>query len=177
MATRKTNKNIWVIALIGIIAILFLIITKKQFQTTQNPNYNNPIATTYLSPTINTANPKTYYSEVMKITFNVPAGYKIEELGNFITVKNSYGEIIISRIGTNANSLKGYLIDIANYNRLKLTNKQNLKINNLDVIKVDINGKRNYLFYINNRVFSFETKSPSLYSDLDQIAQSFRFTP
>ncbi len=122
---------------------------------------------------------KTYHSKTLKISIDVPNDYSIEEgtVSILLKKKNNTGEILLFKIGTNSDNLEGYLLDIVNYNHLRLTNKENIKINNLQVIKVDINGKRNYLFYTKYRVYSLEASSKDLNSDLDRIARSFRYEP
>jgi hypothetical protein len=175
MAKKGKKKQIKVILLvaIGITLVLFLfsLISKN---TSQELISDSNLS---ITPTTNPRLPNQYHSDLMAIAFNTPSGYSIEELGNFITLNNNKGEIIISRIGTNSDYLDGYLIDTARNNHLVLANKQSLTINALSAIKVDINGKRNYLFYKDNWVFTIETKSPELYADLDQIAKSFRYEP
>jgi hypothetical protein len=104
----------------------------------------------------------------------------VEEKFATITIKNkdnTDSEINLFRMGTNYDNLESFLADLVEKNRSKITNKENIEINGLPAIKTDINDKRVYLIYKNNFVFSLETKSPKLYSNLDQIARSFKYNP
>ncbi len=179
--TKKSYKNIWMIAIVGLLAIfLLLIITKKQTQITPSSNNQNSTTISDLSPTIILPNnSKSYHSKLLGITIDVPDRFSIEDELGTITLKevNTKDKIIISGIGTNSDSLDGYLIDITNYNRLEVTNKQNPTINGLPAIKAIINGKSYFLIYKNNWVATLMTSSTDLFDDLDQIAQSFHYTP
>lgn len=122
---------------------------------------------------------KTYHSKLFGFTIDYPKKFELEEkIGSVhLNMNKSNSRIVISGIGTNFDNLDRYLLDISDYNHSKLTNKENLTINNLSAVKVDINGHRYYLIYKNNWVYTLNTNSPDLYSDLDRIARSFRYEP
>lgn len=42
---------------------------------------------------------------------------------------------------------------------------------------VYIGDEKNYFIYVSDSVYSFSTSDKSLYDDLDQIAQSFKYIP
>lgn len=182
MATKinkKANNNIWIIAAIGIITlILFLVILQKQLPIIQVPSYQN------ITPA-NSVNITNYHSKFLKISFAVPQAYSVKESGNDITLKNNLGEISVLRIGTNNDSLEGYLFGLSDLNKLQIINKQKIKINQANAISCLIKSplsqgpdEKAYFFYPAPwTIYSISTNSQELFSDLDQIARSFRYAP
>src|SRR3989338_6411931 len=67
--------------------------------------------------------------------------------------------------------------------RIEISGTTMLIINGLNslsrIIKFSEEGiiQKSYYIYVNNSVYILSTKSESLYLALDQIAQSFRYTP
>ncbi len=128
---------------------------------------------------------KTYASKTLKFTIDVPSQFQINErLTEVHLADNAKEEVIISRVGTNFSNIDDYMNDLSIKN----------KINREDVIKVNINGlngireivkypggpqmgEKTYYIYSENWVYYISTNSESLFSDLDKIAQSFKYTP
>ncbi len=119
-----------------------------------------------------------YKSKAMKFSIDVPSKFQIKENLPTITVKNAKGEIYIDRSGTNFETLEEHLENLSNLNHLIISNKENVSINTLPAVKGIINGKMHYFIYAAPwTVYSIFTNSPPLFSDLDKIAQSFKYTP
>lgn len=119
---------------------------------------------------------KTYHSDVMDFTVEVPSGFEIEEKFTIIKLTNNKGEILIAQNGTNYNTLKDYLNDP----RLKEVNElSNLVFSNeneTERAEGFLGEQKVYFIYSNYRVYSLSTLNRDLYTALDQIAQSFRYT-
>lgn len=179
---KNVDKNILIAKLIGI-AVLFLIVivifNQKPFTKFQSPN------TALLPSSSPTSEIKKFNSKFLKIFFSAPSGYGISENGNHISINNNFGEIIISRRGTNSNTIEGAVFEISDRGTMQVTNKQKMKINNIDVISCNIKSlvsdepeSKGYYFYpVPWTVFSITTNDAELFDDLDQIARSFRYEP
>ena len=70
-----------------------------------------------------------------------------------------------------------YITDLHKKNKVGFTEQQVLSINGLSAIKGYVNDEKIYFIYAQYAVYTLSTREPSLYSDLDQIAQSFRYAP
>lgn len=116
-------------------------------------------------------------SSVMKFTIELPINYKANEKFGSVTINTDTRQILIGQNGTNFNNLQDYIKNSRNNLDTRLTNRKNLKINGLDATFGFIGEERIYLIYAENTVYSISTKSSSLFDDLDQIAQTFRYTP
>jgi hypothetical protein len=186
MAKKKNkNRNKKLLILIGVVVfILFFIVFLKQKQTFKYQIYQKAIPT--IIPTA-TPSPsvREYHSKFLKIRFMVPSEFEISELDNDIALKSKIGEASIERIGTNNDSIEGYLFGLSDLNKLEITDKQKVKINGMDVIicKIKSNAndnpeRRSYFFYPTlGTIFVISTRSQELFGELDQIAQSFRYEP
>jgi len=117
-------------------------------------------------------------SSVMKFSIVVPSNYEVvERLGN-VTITTNAKEIYVDRSGTSFETLESHLDNLSKLNQLTILDKENLTINSLPAMKGTINGKKHYFIYgAPWTVYSIFTSFPSLFPDLDQIAQSFRYTP
>lgn len=127
--------------------------------------------------------PKIYNSDSMKISFEVPAGSNLEDKFASIEIKNDNGSIFLDRNGTNHSNINDYLSDLNKKNKTSVISDQSHRINNYDVVQEEIvyDNEKNinmliYFIYIDNFVYSISTSSPELFDELDQIAQSFKYT-
>ncbi len=165
----KGNKNyLWLLGVVIIIIILgYYILPRNQITKVDNSATNSQELT------------RSYTSKLLKITIDVPVNYSVEEKFGTITLKEKNGkrEIVLSRAGTNYNSLEGYLNDLNQKNNLIIKEKEKLVINNHEAVKEKIGEETYYSIYANSWVFSIKTEFKELFSDLDQIAHSFRYTP
>lgn len=160
MIKIKNNKKI---IYIGIAIIAIILVFGYFYKTNNNPV--PPIANQASYP---------YTSKLMKFTVLLPSNdLQLSEGVNALFIKNNVGEIRLTRQGTNYDSLDNYLNSLD----LKIVDKENLIINDNSVIRGSIESRSYYFIYINNWVYALSTSSPELYSDLDQIARSFRYTP
>ncbi|KKR11039.1 MAG: hypothetical protein UT39_C0012G0061 [Candidatus Woesebacteria bacterium GW2011_GWA1_39_21] len=85
--------------------------------------------------------------------------------------------IYININGTNYSDLTDYLNDLEVKNKFTLTNKKDLIVASYPAITGMIEKDKFYYIYVRGIVYSLSTKDVDLYSDLDLIAQSFRYTP
>jgi hypothetical protein len=187
MAKKGKKNNIkitWVVVIV--VAILFFLLLMKFGSLNK--------ATAPVSPsesvTPSVAVFKTYHSDLLDITIDVPSGFTIKEIPGSQEVNlEKEGEAInVHRIGTNRayKNIEEFLDDINNYNyKPKETNNRHVKINGLDCEVVltkyinspEINNKA-YNCFINSNVFiKIYTDYESLYPDLDKVASSFRYEP
>src|SRR5258708_1321633 len=174
MRRKKNNKKVYI--LIGIlfsICLVFVLINffKKTYENIYQQSLPSEVVVT---PAIIN---KIYHSKFLKITITLPTDfYKEERFGTITLKKNGYiGEIILTSIGTNENSLEQYIAD--DNGKLSTNNIRNhVTINGLKSIETILEYPSNpslnhkgYAFYINHTVYSIYTFFPSLYNDLDQI--------
>ncbi len=127
--------------------------------------------------------PKIYNSESMKISFEVPAESSIEDKFASIAIKNKKGEILINRNGTNFDNLNDYMysLDGTRRNQISLDLEEKKIISGYEsLVRIypafeGNNKTKNYYLFVNNWVFLLSTSSEASFSDLDQIAQSFKY--
>ena len=120
-------------------------------------------------------------SGVMNFSIEVPSEYEVEEKSLMVILRKNQSEITISRSGTNFNSLDEYMPDHRSKNKLLVKKSDEMKINNLDAIvevleTVTKEQLRSYKLYVDHYIYTIATNQIDFYSDLDQIAQSFRVT-
>ena len=126
---------------------------------------------------------KTFQSKDMKFSVELPSEYQANEKMGSVNITTKAGEIYIDRNGTNFNNLNDYLTDLRTKNKPLVIDEKKTSINNnqaiLEVIKIPGNEfeTREYMIYNDNWVYLLFTNTQSLYPALDQIAQSFRYTP
>jgi len=171
---KKQNKtHLWVMIIIAVLVMFFIF---------QLPRKSVPSVNSTTSIVSNQGT--TYASNVLKITVKIPKSYAVEEkFGTISLKKTNQGEIIVTRTGTNYASLNEYLA---------AANRENRLINNIKSKPIEINGlsgvvsiadhqgneslnHKGYSFYKKNWIYSIFTTSKDLYSDLDKIAQSFKY--
>lgn len=178
MKNKKTKINSPLI----IIAVLILIVIV--YFITRPSNFSPPFSNNYPTPTkIQNVN-QVYASKTLKFTIIFPSQFKVEERFTTASINSIEGEILLSRVATDFENIEDYLNDLSVKNRIKITNRENIKINSLDGIrgKIDYAPTTNptkyaYFVYADNWVYSLSTSSPALFDALDTIAQSFRYTP
>lgn len=126
-----------------------------------------------------TPNTKTFKSsEVMKFSVDLPNEFSaVENLGRVTIKSDSQREIYINQVGTNFENVSAYLKDLQNKNNFTLMNEKIMKINNLEAISGNKGKEKIYFIYTSYDIKTISTTSEELYDDLDQIAQSFRYTP
>ena len=172
MANKKIKKGssftFLLIVFGGLLSILFIAV---YFSKASNNSYNQT-ANTY-----NSNETKIYESKNLKISMEVPPSSEIvENLGSLI-IKSEGGKISIGQNGTNFNNLNDYIVNSRNNLQSRLLNRKELIINGLEAVSGDIDNEKLYLIYTDYNVYHISTTSPELFGDLDEIAQSFKYTP
>lgn len=126
---------------------------------------------------------KTYQSKNMKFSINLSTSTSVKEGLTYVDITFKKGLIDIVRNGTNFSSLSEYLKDSDAKKGVQVSEEDKLMINGYQAdTRVETNPSTNkmqktYYIYVENWAYTLSTSSPSLYGDLDQIAQSFRYTP
>ena len=120
---------------------------------------------------------KDYRSSLFKFTIRLPKNFKVEENLTVIRLKNHGGEIGIFRSGTDFDTFGKFWREYLDRNNPDISEEQDLTINNLEAKAINVNHEKMYVLYHQGIVYTLSTSSESLYDDLDQIAQSFRYTP
>lgn len=121
---------------------------------------------------------KKYRSGLMNFEIEVLSGYTVEDKFTSLILKHIDGEqISIGKNGTNFENLDDYISNHGNNLSNQIINKRKLYINGLESLQGTMGNERVYFIYTNYIVYSISTSDESLYTDLDQIAQSFQYTP
>lgn len=169
MSAQKGNTLIiLVIAAALVVGLMYLNSSNKTLTTQQNgkviPN--------------NAEQSKTFKSSsVLKFSIELPEGFKAEEKLGSVNIGSPEGQIYIDRNGTNFSNLADYLKDLEEKNRFILLDKKSLQINGLSAIAGQVGKEKSYFIYTENVVYNLTAKTEALFDDLDQIAQSFKYTP
>lgn len=154
------------------ISVLVLFFIYTNFYSPSSPMSNN------------TQQTKQFESKDLKFSISLPTFFIIEEKLNSIFLKANNGDITISRIATNFGGIEDYLIDFDSKRKIRVSNQEAMSISDYPTIKRTeiflagpIEKQKVYFIYVNGWVYSLSTSSEALFSDLDQIAQSFRYNP
>lgn len=167
---NNLNYPLIIIVVFSLIAIVYIIMRANR---EQNVSYLTPSYT----PT-RTIQTKIYSSKEMKFSIDVPTDLKIDEKFFRVTLSSANGNIYIERNGTNFSNIDDYLNDLDKKNNSVTLSKEKININNFPAIRGIVNGDRYYFIYADKwTIFTLFVASKSLFSDLDKIAQSFRYTP
>ena len=160
---KKTSQSNYLIALIvfGTITTLWYLKTQR-FQTRSD------------TPTATNETTKVYKATgVLDFEITLPKDFQIEEKSVSVKLTNSNESIIILRSATNELTLTDYLTDgFGNNHQFTIDEESNSKNANGFVENTKI-----YIYYFDGVIYTLSTDSLSLYTTLDQIAQSFRYTP
>lgn len=158
-----------IIAVLIIVIGVYVVLNKSIYQIPQNDTQNQT---------------KTFESKLLKLSIVVPSGFVVKDEGVRLLASNQYGIIIISRNGTQFSSLDDYVKDFDIKHKNQASNENNLLIDGYSSLSRVIkypgsspSGDRIYFVYVDNAVYHFSTSLQSLFTDLDQIAQSFRYAP
>lgn len=178
---QLNTKKIYLLITVFVIIIFSLVLIKlsikgSSYQSERDLQPQNNISISPLN--------KMYYSKYLKITLDYPMEYQLEERLGTVYLKKDNNLIIVDRIGTNYNSIDDYLDYLTKINEVQIVDRQIVKVNRLNGMRATVKhpntqnpDNKVYYFYINNFIYDISTTNPILYSDLDQIARSFRYTP
>ncbi|OGD85850.1 hypothetical protein A3B51_03265 [Candidatus Curtissbacteria bacterium RIFCSPLOWO2_01_FULL_41_18] len=175
--------NILILVGLGaaVIILAVLVIGGLSNKTPVQPT-NPPKASTYL-PSPTSQELKVFQSKSLKFEVKIPIQFQVDDNVVSVVLNSSEGQITIGRNGTNFDNLQDYLKGFDSKRRIEISGTTMLIINGLNslsrIIKFSEEGiiQKSYYIYVNNSVYILSTKSESLYLALDQIAQSFRYTP
>jgi len=172
--TLRKNLIILIVAALAVGVILFLKGDKTSLPSQSRPN-----------ATIDTRErTKIFQSKLLKLNIAVPTAFNVKDEGIRLLISNPDGMIILSRNGTQFNLLDDYIKDFDIKHKTQVLNEKMLTINSHPsfsrIIKYPGStpvGDKIYFIYVGDAVYHISTSSPTLFDDLDQIAQSFRYTP
>ena len=140
----------------------------------------NPVPTP--QPTNTAEQTKTFQSKNLKFNIDLPSKFEIQEKFTSLLLKSDNGEIVVSRVATNFDNLDSYIKDLSQKNKIEIMDNESKIINGLSSIVGRIKNvstqelkDKIYFIYSEGWIYSLSTSSQSLYSDLDQIAKSFRY--
>jgi len=175
----KKNKLIAVSLLITIFIVGFFVY--KRYLLRQD-RINNSFRQETKLPSIGL---KDYKSENFDCTLLLPDKYKADESGTIIDFKNGDTYIDLARNDARGwDTVKKYLAEFDEKSQMDsedILEAGELTINNHPATwRIENRGLvtyKMYYIYVDGWVYVFSTSEPSLYSDLDQIARSFRYTP
>lgn len=172
---RKINNILFVSAL-----FLVLVVALKYLTTVNKQSTNLTLELTPVPPETTSE----LYSSELGFTIQIPSGYSVERYNSYIKLNNSVVAINISRNGTNFGDLKSYLKWFDSTRKeIVIHDEQNTLINQLSVVvrEEELKNKtikqKVYYLFTKGIVFTITSSSNVAYSDLDQIAQSFKYTP
>jgi len=177
MMKQKGNIPIFLIIIILAAGAAVYFFVKSNMPTFQNL-YPSPAP----SPT-NIVALKTFQSRTMKFMIQVPDAFELKDNITDVDLKTPLGKITIVKNGTNFNNLRTYIADFDSKRKLEVNENKWETINDNEALSrlvhfIDSDVKqKSYYIYSNYNVFIISTTSESLYSDLNQIAQSFRYIP
>lgn len=129
------------------------------------------------SPSPSISDLQEFKSSDLDFTVNYPHSFDIKEGVGGVILLNSGNELKISRHSTNHQNLTDYFRFLPNKPLDTLNNKRDLKINSYDSASGLIENRYIYYIYVDGWIYILSTSNPDLYSDLDQIAKSFRYIP
>ncbi len=165
------------VVLISVILTVFVSKNRKSTTSSLNaPSSNHQIDN-------DQQNFKTYKSSSFDFEINIPPKFTVVEKATYVNFEASEGliDLIVNR--TNLDNLADYIRFFDTKRNLGILSERNLVIdNNESLERVELNrdngvSQKVYYIYHQRSVYLLSTNATSLYSDLDQIAQSFRYTP
>lgn len=175
-APRKLTQkqSVWTVVFILLLVFIIGFISFSYFR-----NYRSqPTPAPSLTPQT-----KTFHSDVMDFTIEVPDKYQVNDLNLAVDLISTNGQISVVRNGTNFTNLDDYISDFDSKRNIKSKNFNKSSFGGYEVLSRIITlsdndiTQKSYYIRVNSMVYIFSTNSVELFSDLDQIAQSFKYTP
>ena len=125
---------------------------------------------------------RTFQSKNLQFSILIPKTAEIKEGQTYVDIKIDQMLVDVTRNGTNFSSLEEYTKDFDAKNSVDINKMEPSIINGYNVIsrQETANNTKHKIYYIfttDGWVYTLSTSSESLYDDLDQIAQSFRYNP
>ena len=124
-------------------------------------------------------------SNVMDFTVQIPNYYQAMEKLTYVDFSKDNLRINVSKNNSNYSNLVDYLKWFDGTRKgLQVNNEKNIEIGGYEgILRIEnfslglVNQQKIYYLLVNGVIYTLSTSSPLLYPDLDQIAQSFRYTP
>lgn len=123
------------------------------------------------------AEPKVYRSDVLKFSITYPVNLVPSEAINRVDLKKGDDVVTIETQGTQFSSVDDYVEDF-------ISKRTNISAKNIAHVPpfvelTEIQGKVRRVYFVveNFKTYTFSTNDPALFSDLDNIAKSFRILP
>jgi len=170
--TKKRNYFIILLASVLVVILAVLIGVRESSKVTIRP-----------TPTPQGGNLKEYKSDILDFTVRVPNNFSVQEKSSSVEIISSGGSLYVDRNGTNFENLKDYINDLdRRNNKSKISVERSLIIDGYEGQVRLINGdsgdfQKEYMIFVDGIVYVIFTNKEPLFNDLDQIAQSFRYTP
>ncbi len=176
---RKYQKGIASVVVPVVLVIFVLVMGVVLYFQQQGVDINTQKSTVSQSFT-----PVEYREEIqtvrpqdMNYTIEVPSSFNVEEKTPSVILSSVGNEITITRSGTNFDDIDSYISNLSEENNFVLEAKKEDVVNGLSAISGFVGERKSYFIYADGWVYTLSTTSTDLYSDLDQIAKSFRYTP
>jgi hypothetical protein len=186
-STKSTSGIIVTIIVIALLAFYqFNKSNKSSIIKPSNTINNTTTSSTPIATQSSTKNNfKIFQSKALKFTIKLPTHTTTIEKSTYVDFILVDSKINVSKNNTNFDVLDDYIKDFDSIRKsIKVQNEERLNINGLNAVKRieffnlgPINQQKVYYIYNDYAVYSISTTFQPLYPDLDQIAQSFRYTP
>lgn len=124
-----------------------------------------------------------FQSKNLQLSVQIPENFEIQDDPLTLTLISSTGSILVVRNGTDFSNLEDYMREFDTRRNLKVLTSAIKKIKEYDATFRTVEfpderiTQRSAYIYIKNSVYIFSTQSKNLYDTLDQIANSFEYTP
>lgn len=125
---------------------------------------------------------KTFESKYLKFKIDLPYGFQATDETSRITINSNQGQMSITRNGTNYSKLEDYISDFDSKRKLTASEAKNVLIDGHEALYRNVEypdqsfKQKSYYIFVGNAVYIFSTSSEAFYDELDQIAQSFKYT-
>ena len=165
--------------------ILFLLVivgalNLYQYDGTHDDVYSEPVI---IEKPVSEEN-ENYSSKNLKFMIRVPEGMSVDEKFTNVLLTSSLGEISISRIGTNFESIDSYIKNLEIKNKIVYEDKEFGEIGGYDGVYVtltDPNEKSRQFYeiviFVDGWIYKFSTTNDPLRPIVKDIAQSFEYEP
>lgn len=167
------------------IIIVLIVLAGGYFVANQSLIQKKTLPTQSPSPSPPSQELRTFQSKNLKFSIQTPTDFETEEKFTRVTLSSTNNdEILVNRIATDFSNLEDHLNDLNKKNKVEVIEQKPIAINKYQALVRLIKypggpsqGERIYNILVDNWVYSISTSSKSLYDELDQIAQSFRYIP
>lgn len=165
--------------------ILFLVVALGVFNLYQNNRAHNDaeLESVIIEKPVSEKQ-ENYSSKNLKFKIHIPEGMSVDEKFTNVLLTSPLGEIRISRIGTNFDSIDSYMQNLEVKNKTVYETKEFGKIGGHDVVYVTFvdpsENSRQFseiMMFVNGWIYKFSTINDPLRPILKDIAQSFKYEP